>query len=83
MSFLETAALADETLLTLKEACDHFPVKVSRMQIQRATVGGIRGVQLETIFILGKRYTSVEAIQRFIEKSQNGAGQRRHEPAVQ
>jgi len=69
--FFETADLADETLITIKQACDSFPVKVTRQALQRAITTGIRGVQLETILILGRRYTSLEAIQRYLERSQN------------
>jgi len=41
---------------------------------------GTRGVRLETFFFCNRRYTSQEAIQRFIERTQNQENSER--PAV-
>ena len=62
----DSPALLDETLLSLVEACAHFPVKSSRATLERWIRKGCRGIVLETVLICGKRYTSKEAIDRFI-----------------
>lgn len=71
ISIEENPALADETLIPMQEACDAFPVKISQACLQRMIRKGTRGVRLETIFIANRRYTSSEAIRRFIERTQN------------
>jgi len=67
----ESAALMDETLIPIKEAGKHFPVLVSQPCIERSIRVGTRGMRLETILIARRRYTSKEAIRRFIERTQN------------
>lgn len=67
--FEENPALAQEQLLTLNEARGRFPVRISLSAIWRKIRKGSRGVKLETIY-LGRRYTSVEAIARYIERTQ-------------
>lgn len=59
-------ALLDETLVPLTEACKYFPVKCSRASIERWVRKGSREVTLETILLGGRRYTSREAIKRFV-----------------
>lgn len=66
----EFPALADETLVSLNQACVRFPVKVSRGYLERMIRVGARGVMLESIYLAGRRYTSIEAIRRFIERTQ-------------
>jgi len=63
---LDSPELLDETLLTLTAACKEFPVKCSRPAIERWARKGSRGAILETVLICGKRYTSKEAIDRFV-----------------
>jgi hypothetical protein len=67
----ENPVLADETLISMQEAGNRFPVKISRSCLERLIRKGTRGVKLETIFIANRRYTSHEAIRRFIERTQN------------
>ena len=67
----ESVALLDENLISMKEACESFPMPVSRSSIEKMIRRGTRGVRLETIFFCNKRYTSREAIRRFIERIQN------------
>ena len=63
----DTPELLDETLVSLTEACRCFPVKCSRATLERwMRRQGNRGTVLESILICGKRYTSKEAIARFI-----------------
>lgn len=63
---LDEPALLEESLVSLVEACKCFPVKCSRPAIERWLRRGSRGAILESILICGKRYTSQEAIDRFI-----------------
>ena len=57
-----------ETLLTLCESRTAFPggKRLAKATLHRWRLHGVRGVRLETILIGGLRYTSREAINRFI-----------------
>lgn len=57
-----------EKLLTLTECRDAFPggKRLALATIHRWRLHGVRGVRLETILVGGMRYTSHEAISRFI-----------------
>ena len=66
-----TDLLCGETLLTLAEAAKDFggvaiPLETLRKYIYR----GVKGIKLESVSING-RYTSREAIQRFLDRKQN------------
>ena len=63
---LDSPEILDETLISLTEACRHFPVRCSRPTIERWLRKGSRGTVLESALICGKRYTSIEAINRFV-----------------
>lgn len=63
---LDSPALLEETLVTLTEACRCFPVCCSRSAVERWIRRGGRGAVLESVLICGKRYTSKEAIDRFL-----------------
>jgi len=63
---LDSPDILGETLLTLTEACRYFPVRCSRPALERWLRKGSRGVVLESALICGKRYTSQEAINRFV-----------------
>jgi len=63
---LDSPGLLDETLVSLTEACRLFPVKCSRAAIERWARKGARGTVLETVLVCGRRYTSKEAIGRFV-----------------
>ncbi len=60
-----------EHLVSLRAACRMIPGRsdgaVSRATIWRWALTGRRGVRLETV-LLGDRFTSVEAIARFVAK---------------
>lgn len=62
----DSAQILDENLVTLAEACRCLPVRCSRAAIERWVRQGSRGVVLESILLCGRRYTSREAIDRFI-----------------
>jgi hypothetical protein len=57
-----------EHLVTLTEATKIEPSRPDLSTVWRWRLRGIRGVQLETTMRGGKRYTSVEALQRFHER---------------
>ena len=71
MTIEENPALADETLLSMSDARHAFPREISRSCLERMIRVGARGVRLETLFVANRRYTSQEAIRRFIERTQN------------
>jgi hypothetical protein len=58
--------LSDEQLLTFSQAIRHFPNRPSATTVWRWAVHGVGGLKLESTKIGGNRYTSLEAIQRFI-----------------
>ena len=65
------ANLSGETLLTIKQAAENFGgISIPVRTVEKYVYEGVRGLKLETVFING-RYTSKEAIQRFIERRQN------------
>lgn len=63
-----------ETLMTFQDARTSFPGdrRLSLATLHRWRLHGVRGVRLETVLIGGLRYTSCEAIIRFIA-AQNAA----------
>ena len=63
---LDSVRLLEEELLTLSQACKHFPVRCSRSAMERWLRRGSRGVVLESVLIAGRRYTTRQAIERFI-----------------
>ena len=64
----------DEELLTLSGAAKRLPNGRAGKPVHVATLhrwaspGGLQGVRLETIKVGGIRYTSAEALERFITK---------------
>jgi len=66
-----------ETLVALQAACDSIPGKrgqrVSISTLHRWHRHGLRGIRLETVLVAGVRYTSVEAIDRFIRATTQAA----------
>lgn len=63
---LDSPRLLEESLLSITKACKMFPVPCSRAALERWIRRGSRGAVLESVLICGKRYTSKEAIDRFI-----------------
>lgn len=61
-------SIQDESLLTMAEATKAFPNRPSLATLHRWCQKGSRGVKLESFLIGSYRYTSHEAIQRFIER---------------
>ena len=65
-----------ETLIRFQEAGRRIPGNPSVCALHRWRLNGVRGAKLETLLCGGKRFTSNEAIQRFI------AEQNRDEPST-
>jgi len=61
-------AIESETLIQFPDARSAFPGgrRISLATLHRWRLTGIRGVKLDTVLIGGLRYTSREAIARFI-----------------
>ncbi len=57
-----------ETMRLLSRAPKDVPGRPSISTLMRWASKGIRGVVLETVLIGGRRYTSVEAIGRFVRR---------------
>jgi len=55
-----------ETLVPINAAPMHVPTRPHVATVWRWIQRGVRGVKLDTVLIGGKRYTSTEAIARFI-----------------
>lgn len=55
-----------EGLIPITTAAKHFPTRPSTATVWRWTLRGSRGRKLETLLIGGRRYTSRDAIDRFI-----------------
>lgn len=65
--------LQTETVLTLNEAREHLPRRRNGSRPHPSTMwrwstAGYRGIVLETVQVGGTRCTSLEAIQRFVER---------------
>ena len=56
-----------ENVIPIKDAPKHTPGRPHIATVNRWHIRGARGVRLETILVGGKRFTSIEAIQRFID----------------
>jgi hypothetical protein len=58
-----------ETVVPIAEAPQHIPGRPSLATVWRWVLNGTRAGKLESVLIGGRRFTSVEAIQRFAEQS--------------
>ena len=66
MSILNSPNILHENLRPVGEAPKHFPVRCSRQTLERWMRRGSNGVVLESVTIGSRRYTSIEAIGRFL-----------------
>ena len=57
-----------EQLLTLAEAAREVPGRRHAGTLSRWWRKAVHGVRLETVLVGGRRFTSLEAIRRFIER---------------
>jgi hypothetical protein len=77
--------LANEKLLTIPEAAQCVPGERGKRGVStlwRWIAKGARGVKLESVLIGGKRYTSEEALARFIARVTSAADRRKQAAAV-
>lgn len=58
-----------DTLLTISEAAKSLPMRPNVSTVWRWIQRGVRGVTLDTVLVGGRRYTSKEALQSFVERS--------------
>lgn len=61
--------LSAETPLTIAEAAAIIPGSPSLASVWRWVLKGVRGNRLESLMIAGRRFTTHEAIDRFIARS--------------
>lgn len=61
--------IATETVIPIAEAPQHIPGRPSVATVWRWVLSGTRAGKLESFLVGGRRFTSVEAIQRFAERS--------------
>lgn len=61
--------ILSETPVPISAAPKHVPGRPHAATIFRWHQRGIKGVRLETYVVGGKRYTSKEALRRFIERT--------------
>lgn len=59
--------ISSEQLLTFTAATKLLPERPNVATLWRWRTAGCRGVRLETVLVGGKRYTSAEALQRFVD----------------
>ena len=70
---MSTINIASEQVIALRDATTHLPRGPSGKKPHLATLyrwatRGVSGTRLETIRVGGARYTSVEALQRFVDR---------------
>jgi hypothetical protein len=75
--------LQQETALTLEEARKRCPTRPNLSTIWRWTLQGVRGVKLESFVFAGRRLTTVEALQRFQERTALAADGAKSPPQTQ
>ena len=61
--------LQTESILAVRDIPEHVPGRPHIATCWRWIYHGVRGVKLATIVVGGRRFTSKEAIERFIEAS--------------
>lgn len=66
-----------EKVIAIKDVPTLVPGRPALMTVYRWLNRGVRGRRLETVLVGGKRYTSQEAITRFIEETTAAADGRR------
>lgn len=61
--------IADENLFALNEVPGRLPKRISLQTVYRWATKGVNGIVLESIRVGGRKFTSSEAIQRFLRAS--------------
>jgi hypothetical protein len=57
--------ISSEALLSLNDAAKSLPGRPHISTLHRWRLRGVRGIRLETALLGGRRFTSVEALERF------------------
>lgn len=65
--------LNGEQLITLNDAAKLLPGHVHLSTVRRYHLYGLNGIRLETVLIAGKRWTSRQALERFVCATQGEA----------
>ena len=78
----EYVELVRETLVSISEAIHRFPVKTSRPSVERYIRRGVRGIRLKTCYLGGRRWTSIEEIERFIAATQRSGDETHAVPTI-
>lgn len=76
------AITLSEKLLTLSEARARLPGRPDMSTLWRWYQRGVRGVRLETVVVGARRYTSAEALERFLSASTAAADGMQSRPAA-
>ena len=71
MIFDYPALLEEVPLLDLTQATKSFPIRRSRATLERWIRRGVRGIQLETVLIGNRRFTTEPALRRFLLAQQH------------
>jgi hypothetical protein len=61
--------IANETVIPITEAPQHIPGRPSVVTVWRWVLNGTRAGKLESVLVGGRRFTSIESIQRFALQS--------------
>ncbi len=61
--------IANETVIPIAEAPQHIPGRPSLATVWRWVLSGTRAGKLESFLVGGRRFTSLESIERFAQKS--------------
>ncbi len=64
-----TIDITSDTLIPVSEIPSHLPGKVHVATVWRWIQRGCRGVRLETCLIGGRRHSSIEALQTFVDQT--------------
>jgi hypothetical protein len=68
-----------ESLISIPDACEIIPGRPHLATVYRWMVKGVRGgIRLETALVGGRRFTSREAIQRFVDRLSGERGDAVH-----
>lgn len=62
-----------ETLISLKDAARRLPGRPHVSTLWRWSTRGVRNIRLETSLVGARRFTSLEAIARFLERINRGS----------
>jgi len=62
--------LTDETVVPINQAPKHYPYGRPNLSTVYRHIGrGVRGTRLETFVAGGRRFTTIEALRRFVERT--------------